>query len=344
MFAPALAGAATVLAVMVVGSPSAWALVANGTQVTQADQSTSTIESLAVGDTVLAWDGGWAASPVTNVVMGQESNPVYYVEYLVNGEDSEFTVATADQPFITSAGATPARNLVVGDELRTIDGTATITGVSAGALNGTVFGIAVNESTLDSADDPSGHVVLTNGVQAGDLALERALQHEHALNSTGSVDARLPSGWATDYSYVQKSRSAHRSSYEDIEATVALSTPSRAGHAKLARHLACLVKRATELEAANPTGRWQGDLPLATCSRPVSFRVTDDAAADSDGHIHLNVACPDGYRVTDITPTSLGATGRAHALRLTERAVHIAASPAAPGSALQATAMCRLPG
>lgn len=127
----------------------------------------------------------------------------------------------------------------------------------------------------------------------------------------------------------------------DLRGILSLSTPAPASHKKLGAYMDCLLQKTTEYEQAHPGTRWPNS-PVDVCRQHRSFRVTGTAKVDADGHVHLSMVCPAGYRVTDIVARATGRTGEVKSVRLLQRAVHIGTTTARANSSLHATARCAL--
>ncbi len=316
-------------------------MVTGDTEITLDDGTTAPAGKLGAGEEILVWDKGWRTGPITAVDQGVEVKPAVYIEYLIDDTDQHHLVVTSGQPMVTSEGIVTARNIVAGDILLTDDSTARVLAVSMGVTDGRVYGLELDGPEASSIE---GHAFLAGGVRIGDLAAESEI--ERVEHDPANVARELPRAWADDFAdnladSLRVKHSSARSDKERFAESRALSAPHARDRAMLQAHLDCLTERASRLEARSPRGLWQGKSPTSTCPRPDAFAVTDAAEVTANGHIHLTVTCPQHYSATEVQVTAEGDAGRAHALRLTPRSLHVGSATASPGSELRAAATCR---
>lgn len=361
---PLFTAVTAVLASVCLGQAPAQADLKYGTVIQVAPGRVQAVEKLAFPDQVLAADAAeaWRFRTVQESVGIPPAGAVnaMLLFYSIRGRDDAQLVVTADQLLMTDSGLMRADQLRPGiTSLRGPDGrNAPVFGAALVAIQAGFHAISTDGSSAEGSID--GHILLANGVQVADFWVQT---HQRGSGGgwqpDGAIDEFIDVRLGTD-AYDEPAEQSNELADLDVSAVgpearmlalgdtgpdfssiLGLSTPTPASARVLSRFGECLARKTAGYEAAYPGTRWPRS-PVDVCHQPRAFDVTSTAKADREGHVHLTLTCPVGYRVTDASAQPKGSVGHASAIRLLPRAMHIGALHAAADSALTGDATCRL--
>jgi hypothetical protein len=170
--------------------------LAEGTQILKADGSKAPIESIQVGDKVMANTTGLALT-VTTLSRGRETDKMVRLR----DDKGHEVLLTTKHPLMTSKGAVLAAEQVkVGDELLASGGKATVTSVERVAYQGQVYNLALGTSAEMAKLSDKDRTLVANGFVVGDSQMQTELEVKMASKpSAGDVLARLPKALHQDY-------------------------------------------------------------------------------------------------------------------------------------------------
>jgi hypothetical protein len=173
---------------------------AEGTKVLTADGAYAPIETISVGDRVVAGEGG-ARLTVTSTGLGGESRPMVRLQ----DDKGHDILVTATHPVITASGVmVAAERLREGDQVKTESGVSTLIGVGREVYSGRVYNLAIGTTAeLTVAGGSQGRTVFANGFLMGDQNMQDALVK---TEPTADVLSKLPAAWHKDYLNATTSR------------------------------------------------------------------------------------------------------------------------------------------
>jgi|SRR6478752_646624 len=171
-----------------------WHCVAEGTEVSLADGSTVPIEQ--VDNTMrvqTGQHGGALAVEATTRGLHQGS------AVQIGTADGRSLLLTAGHPVATPDGLLRAGDLVVGDEVLTVDGISTVTGHETVESDVTFANLKLSAAS-DRARGLASSVgtFIANGIVVGDVE-SMARLHHNATHSLDYMTARIPERYHTDY-------------------------------------------------------------------------------------------------------------------------------------------------
>jgi hypothetical protein len=161
---------------------------AEGTGILRADGRYVSVESLSVGDKVLA-DGRGLALSVVTVSRGGDDHPLVHL-YDDKGHD---LLLTEKHPVVTTAGILPADKVAVGAEVQTEDGPAVITAVDRVPYKGNVYNLALGTAEELSTIPASNRTMFAGGIRVGD----NEMQHEMEIASLKQT-REVSAAWSAD--------------------------------------------------------------------------------------------------------------------------------------------------
>lgn len=177
----------------------AWGCLPPGTAITLADGTEAAIETVEVGDRVMADDDGGVLT-VVDVMVGQEDEPLVIIEDSL-GHEIPMTI-THPVPTI-NRGAIEARELIVGDRLDTEDGVAYVVGVEREDYEGEVYNLVLGTPEELEARGQNTTMV-ANHVVVGDVRMQGALKAERSAEADEArAQAPLPPALYLDYAGAQ---------------------------------------------------------------------------------------------------------------------------------------------
>ncbi|MDJ0764291.1 MAG: hypothetical protein QNJ97_15025 [Myxococcota bacterium] len=174
--------------------PKTWlkyGCVAPNTRVTMSNGSTKPIKSLETGDLILADPTTRRKAKVMYFTYGTEA-------YMYEVKTRHHRVlASSGHPFVTPHGVRLARQLKVGDMVKTTKGVMPLTNISIVAYNGQVINVDVvgdKGQALDIAD----RTFITGGFVSGDARVQNV--YEACQDRTPeAILRRLPKNWHQDF-------------------------------------------------------------------------------------------------------------------------------------------------
>jgi Hom_end-associated Hint len=170
--------------------------IAEGTSVLKADGSEAPIESIHVGDKVMANASGRALT-VTSVSRGRESKKMVRL-----GDDKGRQVMlTVKHPVVTNEGVVlSAQQVKVGDQLLTRNGTTTVKSVEHVPYEGQVYNLELGTSEELAKLSSKDRTLIANGFLVGDSQMQAELEVKmSAKPASGDILARLPKALHQDY-------------------------------------------------------------------------------------------------------------------------------------------------
>lgn len=186
-YQPSSAGATTVSVPLAISNPAICPAPAprvagcfvKGTRIAVTPELSVEIEHLRAGHSVHLADGRYAK--IKRVVAGPESKPVIRFE---TADGRKLTVTT-EHPLITNKGLRMAKEISIGEELKTHDGKFTaIKGISTKKYNDDVINFEVE------GEFQSDHLVIAEGLISGDLYLQNKLATDKKSISPGLLTAK----------------------------------------------------------------------------------------------------------------------------------------------------------
>lgn len=149
---------------------------AKGTKIRVAKDVELPIEKLSAGNRVLLADG--RHSTIKRVVAGPEKKPMVMFETASGAK----IMVTDEHPMATKNGVKLAKQVTIGDELKTADGKFTaISGISQREYKEDVY----NFELVGSAQE-ADHLVVAEGLVSGELYLQNKLAHKPAIKGLAS--------------------------------------------------------------------------------------------------------------------------------------------------------------
>ena len=169
----------------------AYGCVAEGTQVTMADDTRRNIETVGADERVLS---GIADSPenVTSFTHGVELKPM--VRLIT--ENGHTLLLTETHPVMTSQGVKMAKLLTEGDVVQTAEGPSRLRTVGREAFSGTVWNLTVDPVNGDAAKTAT--TFYANGILVGDGHMQHDLELAERQKSVNVLKV-LPAEWQQDY-------------------------------------------------------------------------------------------------------------------------------------------------
>lgn len=165
---------------------------AEGTGILRADGRYVSVESLGIGDKVLA-DGRGLALSVVTVSRGGDNHPLIHL-YDDKGHD---LLLTEKHPVVTTAGIFPADKVAVGDEVQTESGVAVITATDRVPYKGNVYNLALGTTEELAAMPASNRTMFAGGIRVGDNEMQHEMEMA-SLKQTREVSAAWSSDLAND--------------------------------------------------------------------------------------------------------------------------------------------------
>lgn len=151
-----------------------------GTKINVTKNSAVAIEKLHAGDPVYLADGRTAK--IQRVIAGPEHKPVVAFE---TSSGSKLTV-TSEHPLLTKTGMKLAKDISIGDELKSADGKfVTITAIAQKTYKDNVYNFEL-AGTAREAD----HSVVANGLVSGELYLQNLMSGKGRSDSTNFLTGR----------------------------------------------------------------------------------------------------------------------------------------------------------
>lgn len=144
-----------------------------GTQIALGKDSAVAIEKLNAGQSVMLADGRYAK--ITRIVAGPEHKPVVGFE---TSSGAKLTV-TAEHPLMTKTGMKLAKDISIGDELRTADGKH----VTIKAIGTRMYKDKVYNFELAGTGAEADHSVIANGLVSGELYLQNIMTGKGRVDS-----------------------------------------------------------------------------------------------------------------------------------------------------------------
>lgn len=159
------------------GMSIAWGCLPPGTAITLADGIETAIETIEVGDRILADDDGGVLT-VVDVMVGEEDQPLVMIEDSL-GHELPMTI-THPVPTL-NRGVIEARELAIGDRLETEDGVAHVVGIDRKDYEGEVYNLVLG--TPEELEARGGDTtMLANHVVVGDVRMQGALKAERTAD------------------------------------------------------------------------------------------------------------------------------------------------------------------
>jgi len=170
--------------------------IAEGTRVLKADGSEAPIESIQVGDKVMANAGGLALT-VTTVSRGRESKKM--VRLL--DEAGHQVLLTSKHPLVTAKGEVLAAEQVkAGMQVLSKSGKTTLTSVEQVDYQGQVYNLALGTKDELAKLSDKDRTLFANGFAVGDSQMQSDLEVKlSAKPAKGDILARLPKALHQDY-------------------------------------------------------------------------------------------------------------------------------------------------
>lgn len=170
--------------------------IAEGTRVLKADGSEAPIESIQVGDKVMANAGGLALT-VTTVSRGRESEKMVR---LLDAQGNQ-VLLTRKHPLVTAKGEVLAADQVkAGMQMLTRSGKTTLTSVEQVDYQGQVYNLALGTPEELAKLTEKDRTLFANGFTVGDSQMQADLEVKlSAKPATGDILARLPKALHQDY-------------------------------------------------------------------------------------------------------------------------------------------------
>lgn len=167
------------------GMSIAWGCLPPGTAITLADGTELAIETIEVGDRILADDDGGVLT-VVDVMVGEEDQPLVMIEDSL-GHELPMTI-THPVPTL-DRGVIEARELEIGDRLETEDGIAYVVEIDRKDYEGEVYNLVLGtpeelEARGDDTTMLANHVVVGDVRMQGMLKAERTADDEQARAQT----------------------------------------------------------------------------------------------------------------------------------------------------------------
>lgn len=163
---------------------------AAGTEIRRADGTTVAVESVKVGDKILAREGGGLLT-VTATTRGVEPDPMVRLKDSRGHE----LVLTAKHPVITTRGAVPADEVTVMSQVETEDGLAIIVEVSRVPYDGQVYSLSVGTPEEIAMVSGSHRTMFAGGIRVGDNEMQFEMERQRTRD--GAKRAAAPA-WAAD--------------------------------------------------------------------------------------------------------------------------------------------------
>lgn len=165
---------------------------AEGTGILRADGRYVSVESLSIGDKVLA-DGRGLALSVVTVSRGGDNHPLVHL-YDDKGHD---LLLTEKHPVVTTAGILPAEKVAVGAEVQTENGIAVITAADRVPYKGNVYNLALGTAEELSTMPASNRTMFAGGIRVGDNEMQHEMEVA-SLKQTREVSAAWSADLAND--------------------------------------------------------------------------------------------------------------------------------------------------
>ncbi|WP_256243878.1 Hint domain-containing protein [Pseudomonas sp. MIACH] len=166
--------------------------LAEGTEITLADGSKRAVEAFTGkgGESVKSADG--ASSEVRGTTQGTEPHPMIRIKT----DAGQNVLVTRTHPMILTNGLpAQARALRVGDELKTLEGSAVITSLTHEQYTGKVHNLLTQPY-------PTSGTYYAGGLLTGDANMQQALATVNSrppLRSPAEIRATLPKEWLQDF-------------------------------------------------------------------------------------------------------------------------------------------------
>ncbi|CAM4518308.1 MULTISPECIES: Hint domain-containing protein [Myxococcus] len=169
--------------------------MAEGTQVKLADGTLAPVESVKLGDKVIA-DAKGTVLTVTDVARGNEAKPLFRLRDSV-GHD---VTLTEMHPVIMSTGkVVAAKNLKVKDQVRTVKGVSTLTSITPVSPDKMrVYNLRLGTDPELLAVGKNGRTLYAGGFLVGDMTMQDELQAPKREPQVSLLN-RLPKAWHTDF-------------------------------------------------------------------------------------------------------------------------------------------------
>lgn len=166
---------------------------AAGTLIGMGDGGDKLIESVAIGDEVRTGDG--QRRIVSDIVTGWEPKPMVRI----STADKRTLLVTETHPLATADGPIMAKEVKMGQEIRTESGVTTVAGLATELYSGKVYNLRIGTE----ADAEAGKTMLVaNGLAAGDVAAQQLIEKQslpmQLTDATATLDQINPD-WQIDF-------------------------------------------------------------------------------------------------------------------------------------------------